>query len=158
MTGDKKKREKTNMHIAKIHSTENNKKSSTFLWYCILCCTRGSNFSAGAWAQVLSHSIFLCFHPEGTNLSYLIIFLTCNTVFPQIIAGGNYFFFRTKRGRLSDGGDYLKYCSLEVVPSILCYIFLLNQKNNHVKYTEHGLFSKYSKFISLINFQSLNRH
>ena len=82
---------------------------------------------------------------------FKIMILTWNTVFPRILAGGNYFFFRTKRGRLLDGGDY---CSLEVVPSILCYIFLLN---NHVKYTEHGLF-KYSKFISLINFQSLNRH
>ena len=54
--------------------------------------------------------------------------LTWNTVFPRIIAGGNYFFFRSKRGRLLDGGDYLKYCSLEVVPSIFCYIFLLDQK------------------------------
>ena len=106
-------------------------KSNTFLWYCILCCTRGFNFSAGAWTPVLSRSIFFCLHLEGTNLSYhffKIMILTWNTVFPRIIAGGNYFFFRTKRGRLLDGGDYLKYCSLEVVPSILCYIFLLNQK------------------------------
>ena len=88
--------------------------------------------------------------------------LTWNTVFPRIIAGGNYFFFPTKRGRLLEGGDYLKYCSLEVVPSILCYIFLLNQKKSR-QYTdglltEHGLFSKYSKFSSLMNFQSLNRY
>ena len=106
-------------------------KSNTFLWYCILCCTRGFNFSAGAWTPVLSHSIFLCLHLEGTNLSYhfsKIMILTWNTVFPRIIAGGNYFFFRSKRGRLLDGGDYLKYCSLEVVPSIFCYILLLNQK------------------------------
>ena len=39
-----------------------------------------------------------------------------------IIAGGDYFYFRTKRGRLFDGrrlfegGDYLKYFSQEVVP------------------------------------------
>ena len=26
-------------------------------------------------------------------------------VFPRIIAGGDYFFFRTKRGRLFKGGD-----------------------------------------------------
>ena len=43
---------------------------------------------------------------------------------PRIIARGDYFFFRTKRGRLFEGrrlfkgGDYfmIKYCSLEVVP------------------------------------------
>ena len=44
------------------------------------------------------------------------------TVFPCIIAGGNYFFFRTERGRLFErrrlfeGGDYFKYFSQEVVP------------------------------------------
>ena len=58
--------------------------------------------------------------------------LTWNTVFPRIIAGGNYFFFRTKRGRLLDGGDYLKYCSLEVVPSIFMLYFPIKSKNNHV--------------------------
>ena len=44
-----------------------------------------------------------------------------NTVFPRIIAGGDYFYFRTKRGRLFEGrrlfegGDYFKYFSQEVV-------------------------------------------
>ena len=43
--------------------------------------------------------------------------LSGNTVFPQIIAGGDYFFFRTEKGRLFDGGDYFKYFSLQrVVP------------------------------------------
>ena len=37
------------------------------------------------------------------------------TVFPRIITGGDYFFFRTERGRLFEGGDYFKYCSQEVV-------------------------------------------
>ena len=32
-----------------------------------------------------------------------------NTVFPRIIAGGDYFFFRTKRERLFEGYDYFKY-------------------------------------------------
>ena len=47
---------------------------------------------------------------------------TKHTVLPRIIAGGDYFFFRTKRGRLFEGrrlfqgGNYFKYCSLEVVP------------------------------------------
>ena len=29
---------------------------------------------------------------------------------------GDYLLFRIKRGRLFEGGDYFKYCSLEVVP------------------------------------------
>ena len=43
------------------------------------------------------------------------------TVFPRIIARGDYFFFR-KRGRifegrgLFEGSDYFRYCSLEVGP------------------------------------------
>ena len=46
---------------------------------------------------------------------------TEDTVFPRIIAGDDYFYFRTKRGRLFEGrrlfegGDYLKYFSQEVV-------------------------------------------
>ena len=32
-----------------------------------------------------------------------------NTVLPRIIAGCDYFFFPTKRGRLFEGGDYFKY-------------------------------------------------
>ena len=43
-------------------------------------------------------------------------------------------FFHTKRGRLFKGrrllkgDDYFKYCSLEVVPKIFCFIISLNQK------------------------------
>ena len=37
------------------------------------------------------------------------------TMFPRIIAGGEYFFFRIKRGWFFERGDYFKYCSLEVV-------------------------------------------
>ena len=40
----------------------------------------------------------------------LIGFGFWDAVFPQIIAGGDYFFLRTKRGRLFEGGDYYKYC------------------------------------------------
>ena len=45
------------------------------------------------------------------------------TVFPRIIAGGDYFYFRTERGqlfegrRLFEGGDYFKY--------FLCPIYLV---------------------------------
>ena len=38
------------------------------------------------------------------------------TVFPRIIAGVDYFFFRTKRGQLFEGVDYFEYYSLDVVP------------------------------------------
>ena len=42
---------------------------------------------------------------EGRYLFTNIAFLICysNTVFPRIIAGSDYFFFRTKRGRLFEG-------------------------------------------------------
>ena len=49
------------------------------------------------------------------------------TVFPRIIAGGVYFYFRTKRGRLFEGGDYFKYFSQEVVPYIFCFIIPNNK-------------------------------
>ena len=49
------------------------------------------------------------------------------TVFSGIVAGGDYLFFRTKGGRLFEGGDYFKYCSLEVVPK---YIVLFSHKNS----------------------------
>ena len=38
------------------------------------------------------------------------------TIFPRIIAGGNYIFSRTKRGRFFEGGDYFQYCSVGVMP------------------------------------------
>ena len=43
-----------------------------------------------------------------------------DTVFPQIIAGGDY----SREGL----GDYFKYSSLEVVPLIVRFIFPLNEK------------------------------
>ena len=126
----------------------------------ILCCTRGSNFSAGAWTPVLSHSLFLCLHPEGTNLSYhffKIMSLTWNTVFPRIIAGGDYFFVSSKKGAIIWRRRLFKILLIGSRALNILLYFPIKSKNNHVKYTEHGLF-KYSKFISLINFQSLNRH
>ena len=80
--------------------------------------------------------------------------LTWNTVFPRIFAGGNYFFFSYKKGAIIGRRRLLLTGSRAL--NIMLY-FPIKSKNNHVKYTEHGLF-KYSKFISLINFQSLNRH
>ena len=38
--------------------------------------------------------------------------MNLSTVFPRIIAGGDYSFFRTKRGSLFEGGDYFKFGSL----------------------------------------------
>ena len=60
--------------------------------------------------QVVSRQIFT------QNVFHIYI------VFPRIIAGRDYLFFRTKRGRLLEGrrlfegDDYFSHCSLEVVP------------------------------------------
>ena len=59
--------------------------------------------------------------------------LPFNYRIPRIIAGGDYHFFCTNRGRLFEGRQlleersYFKYCSLDVVPQIFCFI-PLNQK------------------------------
>ena len=70
---------------------------------------------------------------QQQDLVYILANLSQQELLPQIMPGGDYFFFRTKRGRLFEGGDYFKYCSLEAVPQIFCSIFLLNKKNNHTK-------------------------
>ena len=77
-------------------------------------------------------------HPPAWYVSCQLKFwpLVTVTVFPRIIAGGDFFFFAQKGGDYFEGGAYFKYCSLEV------------------KWTEHELF-KCSKFSSLINFPSL---
>ena len=51
-----------------------------------------------------------------------------STVFPWIIAGGNYFFFHIRRGRLFEGGDYFKYCSLEVKPLNILFYYPIELK------------------------------
>ena len=61
----------------------------------------------------------------------LLHFLT--TVFPRIIAGGVYFYFRTKRGRLFEGGDYFKYFSQEVVPYIFSFIIPNNKGKSEIR-------------------------
>ena len=51
----------------------------------------------------------------------------CHTVFPRIISGGDYFFFRIKRGKGGDysrEGDYFSYCSLDAVPKKYIYIYI----------------------------------
>ena len=56
------------------------------------------------------------------------------TVFPRAIAGAISFFFHNKRGRLFEvrrlfkGSDYFKYCSLEVMPYIFCFIIPYNKE------------------------------
>ena len=53
--------------------------------------------------------------------SYIVHSIYTLTVFPRIIAGGDYFYFHTKRGRLFEGrqlfeeGNYFKYFS-QVMP------------------------------------------
>ena len=51
------------------------------------------------------------------------------TIFPRIIASGDYFFFTRKGWRLFEGGDYFKWFSLEVVSlEVFCFIVTWNQK------------------------------
>ena len=79
-----------------------------------------------------------------------------NTVFPRIIARGDYFFFRPKRGRLFEGrwlfegGDYFQILFTGSRALNILFYFPIKSKNNHIKETEHGLF-KCSKFGSLFN-------
>ena len=77
-------------------------------------------------------------------------------VFPRIIARGDYFFFRFKRGRLFEGGDYFKLLTGSRALNILFY-YLIKSKSYHTIWTEHR-FLKCSKFGSLINFQSLTHY
>ena len=42
--------------------------------------------------------------------------INIDTVFARITAVRDYFFFRIQTARLFEGGDYVKCCSLEVVP------------------------------------------
>ena len=84
----------------------------------------------------------------------------CHTVFPRIISGGDYFFFRIKRGKGGDysrKGDYFSYCSLDAVPKIYIYIFFIPL--NQAIITSNKLNMGFcSKLGSWINFQSLNNH
>ena len=43
-----------------------------------------------------------------------------------VTARGDYFFFRTERGRLFEGGDYFKYFSQEVV---ILFYYIMKSKN-----------------------------
>ena len=59
-----------------------------------------------------------------------------------------------------EGGDCASVFQILLTGSRVLKIwfyFPIKSKNNHVKKTDHGLF-KCSKFSSLTNFQSLNRH
>ena len=69
-------------------------------------------------------------------------------------------FFEQKGGDFSREGDYLR--KVIILFQILLseshlFYFVIKLKNNHIELTDHGLF-KCSKFSSLINFHSLNRH
>ena len=52
-----------------------------------------------------------------------------DTVFPRIIAGGDYYFFCKKRGRLFD--YYFKHCSLADQNILFC--FPIKLKNDYIK-------------------------
>ena len=71
------------------------------------------------------------------------------TVFPQIIAGGDYFFFSHEKGAIIRGRRLFQI--------LLTGTRAQNKKNHYIKQTEHGRF-ECSKFGPLINFRGLNRH
>ena len=54
-------------------------------------------------------------HRMESDDSLLSDLIDTHTVLPRMIAGGEYSFFGTKRGRLFEEDDYFKYCSLEVL-------------------------------------------
>ena len=68
-----------------------------------------SNFAITVFWSTSRHSFYYSMRNAYSDL----IENKMGAVFPRIIAGGNYFFFRTKRGRLFEGGNYFKQCSLE---------------------------------------------
>ena len=68
-----------------------------------------SNFAITVYWSTSRHSFYYSMRNAYSDL----IENKMGAVFPRIIAGGNYFFFRTKRGRLFEGGNYFKQCSLE---------------------------------------------
>ena len=78
-----------------------------------------------------------------------------STVFLLIIAGGAYFFFSIKRGRLFEGkrlfeeGDYFQILLTGSRALNILFCYPIKSKNYHMKKTEHG---------SFITFQSLNHH
>ena len=52
-----------------------------------------------------------------------------STVFPRIIAGGDYFFFRTKRGRLFEGRRLFQILLTgSRAQKVFCFIIPLNKK------------------------------
>ena len=54
---------------------------------------------------------------------------------------GRLFLFRIKRGWLLNGVDYFKYCLLEVMPWIFCFIIPLNKKLSHQIKLNMGILS-----------------
>ena len=68
---------------------------------------------------------FCVFYSLGSTWKYRKVPITYgdSTVFPWIIAS---------RGPLLEGVDYFKYCLLEVVPYIFCFIIPWNNKKNNL--------------------------
>ena len=64
------------------------------------------------------------------NKTILIGFGFWDIVLPRIIAGDDYCFFRTKKGRLFEGGDYFKLLTGSRALNILFY-YLIKSKSYH---------------------------
>ena len=99
----------------------------------------------------------LCGCPQNRDRLYLPYISSNNS------RGRLFYFFSHKKGAIIRGRAIIKGRRLFQILftgsralDILFY-FPFNRKNNHIKYTEHGLFKCY-KFSFLINFHSLNGH
>ena len=70
---------------------------------------------------------------------------------------GDYFYFRTRRGRLFegrrlfDGGDYFKYISQEIAPKIFCFITSSNKGKSkiHECYLRKNCKRKTGAFVTI---------
>ena len=128
------------MHIAvigtKTHSTEII-KSSTFLWYCILCCTKGSNFSQRGHGLLFSVIQYFFAYILKVRIClilsdfYKIMILTWNTVFPRIIAGAIISFLYKKGAIIGRRRLFKILLTGSRALNIMVY-FPIKSKNNHV--------------------------
>ena len=97
-------------------------------------------FQTWSWSEVVI-STSRGFFPTPTcyrECDNVVEDLSNLPVFPRIVAGGDCFYFRTKRGRLFEGrrlfegGDYFKFFSREVVPYIFGFIIPSNKGKSEI--------------------------
>ena len=117
------------------HTAKSIKFAHSLLWTNIslysflLLCDPLSQQLSGIFLGILSHvSTASCAGSLETQ------HIPQDTVFPPVIAVGNYFFLSHKKGRLFEGDVYFKPCSLrKSCPLNILFYFPIKSKNNHVK-------------------------